>query len=152
MEPKDTIEELKQLALAFRDARNWGQFHDLKSLAMGLSIEAAELLELFLWKDKKDAGDFVASETGRRRLEEEMADVLVYLLYLSERHRGANDLTLDISKAQLASILGTIPETLSRILARMTGEGIIASDEKRHIRIRDRKTVELLAQGEKRLG
>jgi len=83
MEPKDTIEELKRLALTFRDERNWEQFHDLKNLAMGLSIEAAELMELFLWKDKKEAADYVTSESGKRRLEEEMADVLVYLLYLS---------------------------------------------------------------------
>jgi len=85
-------------------------------------------------------------------LKEVPGRLAAYLLYLSEQQKGINELTLDISKTQLASILGTIPETLSRILSRMTGDGIIESDEKRHIRIKDRNTLELLAQGEKRLG
>ncbi|MEI6126489.1 MAG: Crp/Fnr family transcriptional regulator [Pseudomonadota bacterium] len=84
-------------------------------------------------------------------LKEVPGRLAAYLLYLSERDKDTNDLTLEISKTQLASILGTIPETLSRILARMTNEGIIESDEKRHIRIKDRKAVERLAQGEKKL-
>jgi len=84
-------------------------------------------------------------------LKEVPGRLAAYLLYLSGQHKNADELTLDISKTQLASILGTIPETLSRILSRMTGEGIIESDEKRHIRIKDRKAVELLARGEKRL-
>jgi CRP/FNR family transcriptional regulator len=45
-----------------------------------------------------------------------------YLIYLSEQQKSTGNLTLDISKSQLASLLGTIPETLSRILARMTRE------------------------------
>ncbi len=74
-----------------------------------------------------------------------------YLLYLSEGDGGADDVNLEISKTQLASILGTIPETLSRILARMTKEGTVESDDKRHIRICDRTAVEELASGERRL-
>ena len=85
-------------------------------------------------------------------LKEVPGRLAAYLLYLSERDKETNDLTLEISKAQLASILGTIPETLSRILSRMTNEGILESDEKRHIRIKDRKLLDLLAQGEKKLG
>lgn len=75
-----------------------------------------------------------------------------YLLYVSEGEGGTDEVNLEISKTQLASILGTIPETLSRILARMTREGIINSDDKRHIRICDRTAVEELAAGERRLG
>jgi CRP/FNR family transcriptional regulator len=74
-----------------------------------------------------------------------------YLLYVSERDKGTDDINLEISKTQLASILGTIPETLSRILARMTREEIIESDDKRHIRICNRTAVEELASGERRL-
>ena len=85
-------------------------------------------------------------------LKEVPGRLAAYLLYLSEQQKGTNELMLDISKTQLASILGTIPETLSRILNRMTSDAIIESDEKRHIRIKNRKTLELLAQGEKRLG
>jgi transcriptional regulator, Crp/Fnr family len=58
---------------------------------------------------------------------------------------------LEITKVQLSSLLGTIPETLSRILSKMTKEGIIATDTHGRIRIVDRRTLEKLAQGEIRL-
>ncbi len=74
----------------------------------------------------------------------------VYLLYLSETKQHAHNLTLDISRSQLASLLGTIPETLSRILARMNSEGLIASDG-RTIQILNRDGLEQLASGERRL-
>ena len=44
--------DLQREALAFRDERDWAQFHNAKDLAAGLSIEASELLECFLWKDE----------------------------------------------------------------------------------------------------
>lgn len=74
-----------------------------------------------------------------------------YLLYLSETKNRSANLTLDISKTQLASLLGTIPETLSRILARMSAEDLIESDGHRTIKIRDREGLEALASGERRL-
>jgi CRP/FNR family transcriptional regulator len=73
-----------------------------------------------------------------------------YLLYLSATKQHAHNLTLDISRSQLASLLGTIPETLSRILARMNSEDLIASDG-RIIRILNRDGLEQLASGERRL-
>ncbi|MFZ7111272.1 MAG: Crp/Fnr family transcriptional regulator [Desulfatiglandales bacterium] len=51
-----------------------------------------------------------------------------YLLYLNEREAGAEELKLTITKGQLAALLGTIPETLSRILGKMTSGGLIAID------------------------
>jgi CRP/FNR family transcriptional regulator len=75
----------------------------------------------------------------------------VYLLYLSEHKDGTDDLMLDISKGQLASLLGTIPETLSRILARMDREGFIYLDGPRRIQILDRNGLLELASGERRL-
>jgi CRP/FNR family transcriptional regulator len=76
-----------------------------------------------------------------------------YLLFLSERKKGKEkeEVELDVSKNQLASLLGTIPETLSRILARMTREGFIKSSGQRHIRMLDRRGLEELASGERRL-
>lgn len=68
-----------------------------------------------------------------------------YLLYLSEQKMGGHELELSITKGQLASLLGTIPETLSRILSRMSGEGLIESDGPR-IRILDRQGLEDLAE------
>jgi CRP/FNR family transcriptional regulator, dissimilatory nitrate respiration regulator len=74
-----------------------------------------------------------------------------YLLYLSERSKGGSELTLDISKTQLASVLGTIPETLSRILTRMGKDGLILSHGARSIRIMDRAGLDDLAGGARRL-
>ena len=74
-----------------------------------------------------------------------------YLLYLSDHKDGTDDLILDISKGQLASLLGTIPETLSRILTRMTREKLIYLDGPHRIRILDRNGLSELANGERRL-
>lgn len=67
-------EELRK----FRDERDWAQFHNPKDLAIALSIEASELLELFLWKtaDEADAG----------KVREELADVLAYAFMLADKY------------------------------------------------------------------
>ncbi len=84
-------------------------------------------------------------------LKEVPGRMAAYLLYLSERQGDSDDLTLEVPKAQLASLLGTIPETLSRILARMIREGLIESVDNRQVRILDRESLEELASGERRL-
>lgn len=84
MDTNTTIEELKQKVIQFRNARNWKQFHDPKNLAMGLTIESAELQELFLWKSKDEAQELLKTELGQKKVKEELADILVFLLYLSE--------------------------------------------------------------------
>ncbi|MBL0714637.1 MAG: Crp/Fnr family transcriptional regulator [Desulfosarcina sp.] len=68
-----------------------------------------------------------------------------YLLYLSVMENAADTLTLNISKAQLASVIGTIPETLSRILNKMSAKNLIAVDG-RTIRLVDRDNLELLSE------
>jgi len=68
-----------------------------------------------------------------------------YFLRLSDRHAGARNLQLDISKGQLAGRLGTIPETLSRILARMVRNGLIDLDGP-NVRIMDREGLETMAE------
>jgi CRP/FNR family transcriptional regulator len=73
-----------------------------------------------------------------------------YLLYLSSIEKGSSDLELNITKGQLASLLGTIPETLSRILAKMSARGIIDFNGPR-IKITDREGLEDLASGSDRL-
>ena len=83
-------------------------------------------------------------------LKEVPGRLAAYFLYLSEQSNGSNDLELDIAKGQLASLLGTIPETLSRILAKMVRQGLILSDG-RHITIVDRQGLEEVAAAEKRL-
>ncbi|MDD2192142.1 MAG: nucleotide pyrophosphohydrolase [Bacteroidales bacterium] len=73
-ELNETIRKL----IEFRDERDWGQFHNSKDLALAISIEASELLELFLWKDSEDV--------NLDRLKEELADVLSFCLLLAEKH------------------------------------------------------------------
>ena len=73
-----------------------------------------------------------------------------HLLYLSELNKGSDHLSLTITKGQLASLLGTIPETLSRILTRMAGQGLIES-RGNTIKILDREGLTALADSETRL-
>ena len=83
-------------------------------------------------------------------LKEVPGRLAAHLLYLSERQEGSDNVTLEVPKNQLAGMLGTIPETLSRILSKMTGQDLIRSEGKR-ITILDREGLENLAQGLKRL-
>ena len=73
--------ELLQILEKFRDERDWAQFHDSKNLALALSIEAAELNELFLWKKEEEA-----EQVDKKRLREELADVFAYAIMLAGRH------------------------------------------------------------------
>jgi NTP pyrophosphatase (non-canonical NTP hydrolase) len=75
------FKELLTLLEKFRDDRDWGQFHDSKNLALALSIEAAELNELFLWKKESESEGI-----DRQRLREELADVFAYAIMLAGRH------------------------------------------------------------------
>jgi NTP pyrophosphatase (non-canonical NTP hydrolase) len=93
MDETETIADLKKEVIRFRDARNWEQFHDPKNLAMGLSIECGELLEHFLWKSQHEIREMLEDKNQRRKVREELADVCVFLLYLS---KGCN---IDLSEA-----------------------------------------------------
>ena len=74
------IQQIIDALVAFRDEREWQQFHDTKNLAVALSIEAAELNELFLWKDVA-----ASEEVDKEKIKEELADVLAYALLLAEK-------------------------------------------------------------------
>lgn len=76
--------ELTEILIKFRNDRDWEQFHNPKDLAIALSVEAGELLELFLWKD--------ADQADITKIREELADVLAYSLLLAEKYK------LDISE------------------------------------------------------
>jgi CRP/FNR family transcriptional regulator len=73
-----------------------------------------------------------------------------YLLYLSDKNGSIDEFKLDIAKSQLASLLGTIPETLSRIFAKMGGKEIVRINGPQ-IYILDRTGLEDLAEGETKL-
>jgi NTP pyrophosphatase (non-canonical NTP hydrolase) len=81
---------LEQL-LAFRRERDWEQFHNPKDVAISLSIEAAELLEWFQWRNPDEIRDMLKSDK-REQLEDEIADVAVYLSYL------CHDLGMDLNQ------------------------------------------------------
>jgi NTP pyrophosphatase (non-canonical NTP hydrolase) len=74
------FEDLTRAIVAFRDRRDWKQFHSLRNLAAGLSIEAAELQEILLWKTDGEAEALLRSASSRRRLGGEIADVVVFSL------------------------------------------------------------------------
>ena len=75
---QDTIARIRK----FRDDRDWQQFHDPKNLAVSISIEAAELLELFQWQTREESTRFAAE--NRERVAEEIADVAIYLVELAD--------------------------------------------------------------------
>ena len=83
-------------------------------------------------------------------LKEVPGRLAAHLLYLSEQQEEASELRLDIAKVQLAGLLGTIPETLSRIFKKMNEQGLIESSGAA-ITILDRQGLEDLADGESRL-
>jgi NTP pyrophosphatase (non-canonical NTP hydrolase) len=76
------IRDITKALVDFRDARDWKQFHDTKNLASALSIEVAELNELFLWKTIRES-----EEVDLERLKEELADVFAYAFLLAEKHQ-----------------------------------------------------------------
>jgi NTP pyrophosphatase (non-canonical NTP hydrolase) len=73
-----SIKVITEKLIKFRDERDWKQFHNSKDLALAISIEASEMLELFLWKDNED---FKIED-----LKEELADVIAFCLLLAEKH------------------------------------------------------------------
>lgn len=73
--------EVIQALIKFRNERDWEQFHDSKNLALAISLEAAELNELFLWKN----GDEIEN-VKIEKLKEELADVLSFSFLLAEKH------------------------------------------------------------------
>lgn len=72
------LDELKSELVKFRNERDWNQFHNPKDLAIGISTEAAELLELFLWKSSEEA--------NIEKIKEELADVFAYSILLAEKY------------------------------------------------------------------
>ncbi len=93
------IQALKNLLENFRDKRDWSQFHDPKNLAEAISIEAGELQELFLWKDKDDVVEKIKSDPRfKERVGEELADVLIFCINF------ANATNLDIASVVIDKI------------------------------------------------
>ena len=84
------IEELLAELRKFNQERDWDQFHNGKDLAIGLSVEASELLESFLWKNPEDVNP--------DKVREELADVLNYAFQMADKYN------LDIKQIMLNKI------------------------------------------------
>jgi len=87
-----SIAALQRAVVEFRDARDWKQFHSLKNLLLGLTIEASELAECALWKSDGELAALASDVRFREEVGEEIADVFIFLLYL------CHDLELDLAE------------------------------------------------------
>jgi len=87
------IDEIIHKIVKFRDERDWEQFHDSKNLATAISIEAAELNELFLWKTVEES-----EKVDKARIKEELADILTFSFLLANKH-GFNIKDIILEKA-----------------------------------------------------
>ncbi|MHB8846647.1 MAG: nucleotide pyrophosphohydrolase [Nitrospirota bacterium] len=88
------LETIQKKILSFRNERDWAQFHNPKNLAEALSIEAGELLENFLWKTTEQSRNLTAKEL--KNVKEELADIFIFLTYLSEKYKI--DLMVEVEK------------------------------------------------------
>ena len=78
------MDELVRAVLAFRDERDWKQFHNPKDLAISITLESAELLEHFQWKRPDEVASYLRQRRHRERVAAEMADVLILLVSLAD--------------------------------------------------------------------
>lgn len=81
--PRDSLDDLNSQLLAFARERDWEQFHSPKNLSMALAGESGELLEHFQWLSEEASADLSREKKDQVALE--MADILIYLIRLSER-------------------------------------------------------------------
>ena len=92
------IKSIQQQLADFADERDWDQFHNPKNLAMALSVEASELVEIFQWLTAKQSEAIMQSDEATH-VKEEIADILIYLL------RMADKLNIDLDSAVSAKII-----------------------------------------------
>lgn len=84
MDQKTTIEELKEQVKRFCEDRDWDQFHNGKELAIALSIEASELLEIFRWKNPEEIKKLFKNADKKEEINDELADILFFLLRITQ--------------------------------------------------------------------
>jgi NTP pyrophosphatase (non-canonical NTP hydrolase) len=95
----DSLQDLIRAAVAFRDARDWAQFHNPKELAISLCIESAELLQLMQWYKGEELQRVVTEKHAH--LQDELADVLFSVLLM------AYELNLDLGQSFLDKLQKT---------------------------------------------
>ncbi len=85
------ITAITKRIIAFRNARDWKQFHNPKDVALSLVLEAAEVMEHFQWKNKKEIEKYIIK--NKAEIGEELADTLYWILLMS------HDLKIDVLDA-----------------------------------------------------
>jgi NTP pyrophosphatase (non-canonical NTP hydrolase) len=93
-----TLADLVAAVTAFRDARDWAQFHKPKDLAAAIAIEAGELQERFLWKTDAEVDQDLADAAKKAGVADEIADVVMFAMLLSDR------LGIDLAEAIAAKL------------------------------------------------
>ena len=94
--PEKTLSDLAELVLKFRDERDWKQFHNPKDVALSMSLEVAELVEIMQWKNGEELREHLAEQ--RAHVGQELSDVLYWVLVL------AHDLEIDLPAAFKAKL------------------------------------------------
>ena len=84
MDSNTTINDLKQKVKIFCEERDWDQFHNPKDLAIGISTEANELLDIFRFKKEEQMKEMFHDEPSKSHIEEELADVLFFVLRFAQ--------------------------------------------------------------------
>ena len=90
------LDETEKKIIAFRDARDWSQFHNPRTLSTSISIESAELLEIFQWAKDSELQSLALQKKGE--IAQELADIMIYIIMM------AHDLDIDLEKAILEKI------------------------------------------------
>ena len=98
MDNQTSLSSLKGEVSRFVNERSWEHYHTPKNLAMSIAIEAAELMEIFQWYSSSESVDRVNNAEVRAAVADELADVLIYCLALSNRAE------IDLSAAILAKL------------------------------------------------
>ena len=91
-------EKINQELDKFINDRDWEQFHSIKNLSMALSVEASELLEIFMWLTEEDSNRVAKNKNCKTKVSEEIADIFVYLLKIAKKSE------IDIEEAVLSKI------------------------------------------------
>ncbi|MBE8539597.1 nucleotide pyrophosphohydrolase [Geoglobus acetivorans] len=92
------MSDIIEILIDFRNRREWKKYHTPKNLALSVAIEVGELLEMFQWKKDDEILKELENEDYRRRIGEEISDVLIYLLLL------AHECEIDVEKALMDKI------------------------------------------------
>ena len=92
----DSIKALQRLAIEFRDARDWKQFHNPKDMALSLMLEAGEVMEHFQWKNLDEMVAHI--KKYKEEVGDELSDVLFWVLVM------ANDFDINLTKAFTSKI------------------------------------------------